>query len=65
MTREDLLAVYLSKLERAKFELDSTEKGPILSPDPIEKVRLDLEAEVRRSMVRVYDGLVKFLQEPQ
>lgn len=64
MTRQDLIPIYLSRLEKAKFELDSAEKSSHLCADPIEQMRWSLEVEVRRSLVRVYDGLVRILQEP-
>lgn len=63
MTRQDLIPVYLSRLEKAKFELDNVEKSRHLCVDPIESMRWALEVEVRRSLVRVYDGLLKILQE--
>lgn len=63
MTREDLVPLYLSRLEKAKFELDSAEKSILLPGDPIDKTRWSLEIEVRRSLVHVYDGLIKILQD--
>ncbi|HEY0704017.1 MAG TPA: hypothetical protein VGD60_14710 [Candidatus Acidoferrales bacterium] len=63
MSRENLLVMYLSDLEKAKFELERAEKTSSIQLDPIERVRWSLEAEVRRSLVRVYDQLVKLVQE--
>jgi hypothetical protein len=64
VTRRDLIPLYLSRLEKAKFELDSAEKSRLLPGDPIDQTRWSLEVEVRRSLVHVYDGLIKILQEP-
>jgi hypothetical protein len=63
--REDLLPMYLSRLEEAKYELARAEKSSSTSTDVLEKVRWTLEAEVRRAMVRVYDGLISFAQRPE
>jgi len=63
VSREDLLPLYLSGLEKAKFELDRAEKSSCTTADPIERVRWALEVEVRRVQVKVYDGLIRFLQE--
>ncbi len=65
MSREDLLPVYLSRLEQAKCELANAEKSCSMSTDLLEKVRWSLEAEVRRAMVHLYDGLISFVQQPQ
>jgi hypothetical protein len=65
MSREDLLPIYLSRLEQAKCELANAEKSCVLSTDVLEKVRWTLEAEVRRAVVHVYDGLINFVQEPR
>jgi hypothetical protein len=62
MGREDLLPIYLSRLEEAKYELARAEKSSSASTDGLEKVRWTLEAEIRRAMVRVYDGLIGFAQ---
>ena len=59
------LPIYLSSLEQAKFDLDRAEKSSIATNDPLEKIRWSLEADVRRALVRMYDGLVKLLQEPE
>jgi hypothetical protein len=64
-SRGDLLAIYLSRLEEAKYELAKAEKASIASTDGIEKVRWSLEMEIRRAMVRVYDGLVILVQRPE
>lgn len=63
MSREDLLPVYLSRLEEAKYELARAEKSSSNSTDPLEKVRWSLDAEVRRALVRVYDVLIVFVQQ--
>ena len=63
MHRPDLLPVYLSGLEKAKYELDRAEKSSSITADPIEKTRWTLEIEVRKVMVRVYDGLIKLVQD--
>jgi hypothetical protein len=63
MTREDLIPVYLSGLEKAKYELDKAVKSSCLPADRIEQLRWQLEVEVRRVQVNVYDGLIKLLQE--
>jgi len=65
MSREDLIPIYLSRLEEAKFELAKAERASNASTDVIEKVRWSLEMEIRRSMVRVYDVLVSFVQRPE
>jgi hypothetical protein len=65
MPREDLLPVYLSRLEQAKHELARAETSLTSSTDPLEKVRWSLDAEVRRALVRVYDGLISFVQQPE
>jgi len=62
MNREDLLPIYLSGLEQAKCELARAEQTSLLSTDALEKVRWTLDAEVRRALVRVYDGLIVFVQ---
>ena len=64
MNREDLLPIYLSGLERAKFELDRAQKSSVMSTDPIEKMRWTLEIEVKRALVQVYDGLITLVQHP-
>ena len=64
MRREELLPVYLSRLEEAKCELARAEKSSSNSTDPLEKVRWSLDAEVRRALVRVYDVLIVFVQQP-
>jgi hypothetical protein len=63
MNREDLLPVYLSRLEEAKHELARAEKSSSSSTDPLEKVRWSLDAEIRRALVRVYDVLIVFVQQ--
>jgi hypothetical protein len=65
MKRESLLPVYLSGLEQAKYELARAEKSLSSSADPLEKVRWSLDAEIRRALIRVYDGLVTFVQQPE
>jgi hypothetical protein len=65
MTKEDLLPMYLSGLEQAKCELARAEKSWSMTNDPLEKVRWSLDAELRRALVRVYNGLVVFVQEPK
>lgn len=65
MTKEDLLPMYLSGLEQAKCELARAEKSWSMTTDPLEKVRWSLDAELRRALVRVYNGLVVFVQEPR
>jgi hypothetical protein len=65
MSREDLLPVYLSGLEQAKYELARAEKSSSTTTDPLEKIRWSLDAEIRRALVRVYDGLIVFVQQPQ
>jgi hypothetical protein len=65
MSREDLLPIYLSGLEQAKYELAKAEKSSTTSTDPLEKIRWSLDAEVRRALVRVYDGLIVFVQQPK
>jgi hypothetical protein len=64
MTRQDLIFVYLTRLEKAKFDLAVAERSLFLPDDPLDKTRWDLEVAVRQSLVHVYDGLVKILQEP-
>ena len=64
MTRQDLIFVYLTRLEKAKFDLDVAERSQFLPDDPIDKTRWALEVSVRQSLVHVYDSLVKILQEP-
>jgi hypothetical protein len=64
MTRQDLTFVYLTRLEKAKFDLAVAERSRFLPADPIDKLRWDLEVAVRQSLVHVYDGLIKILQEP-
>jgi hypothetical protein len=65
MTRQDLIFVYLTRLEKAKFDLDVTERSGFLPGDPLDKTRWALEVEVRQSLVHVYDGFLKILQEPR
>jgi hypothetical protein len=65
MSRVDLLPIYLSGLEQAKCELARAEKTSLASTDALEKVRWTLDAEVRRALVRVYDGLITFVQQPE
>lgn len=65
MTRKDLLFVYLTRLEKAKFDLEVAEKSHFLPDDTLDKTRLVLEVAVRQSLVHVYDGLIKFLQESE
>lgn len=65
MRRESLLPVYLSGLEQAKYELARAEKSLSSSADPLEKVRWSLDAEIRRALIRVYDSLVTFVQQPE
>jgi hypothetical protein len=64
MSRPDLLPIYLSGLERAKYELATAELTCSVATDPLEKVRWTLDAEVRRALVRVYDALITFVQQP-
>lgn len=64
MRRESLLPVYLSGLEQAKYELARAEKSFSSSADPLERMRWTLDAEIRRALIRVYDGLVTFVQQP-
>lgn len=64
MGRQDLLPVYLSGLEQAKYELDRAEKTSGLTLDPIEKIRWSFEIEIRRALIRMYDGLIKLVQDP-
>lgn len=65
MKREDLLPVYLSRLEQAKHELAMAQRASDASTDMLDKVRWSLEAEVCRALVRVYDGLLVFVQRPE
>jgi hypothetical protein len=65
MTRKDLLFVYLTRLEKAKFDLEVAEKSRFLPDDVLDKTRLALEVAVRQSLVHVYDGLIKVLQESE
>jgi hypothetical protein len=65
MRRESLLPVYLSGLEQAKHELARAEKSYINTADPLEKMRWTLDAEIRRALIRVYDGLITFVQQPE
>jgi hypothetical protein len=65
MRRESLLPVYLSGLEQAKCELARAEKSFNSTADPLEKMRWTLDAEIRRALIRVYDGLVTFVQQPE
>jgi hypothetical protein len=65
MTRQDLLFVYLTRLEKAKFDLDVAKRSRFLPDDALDKTRLALEVAVRQSLVHVYDGLIKILQEPE
>ena len=65
MTRQDLIFVYLTRLEKAKFDLAVAERSRFLPADPLDKTRWELEVAVRQSLVHVYDGLVKILQEPE
>ncbi len=65
MTKDDLLPMYLSGLEQAKCDLARAERSWSQSTDPLEKVRWSLDAELRRALVRVYNGLVVFVQEPK
>jgi hypothetical protein len=65
MSKEDLLPIYLSGLEQAKHELARAEKSSNSSTDPLEKIRWSLDAEVRRALVRVYDGLIVLVQQPK
>ena len=65
MKREDLLPIYLSRLEEAKHELAKAERASITTTDTLDKMRWSLEAEVRRTMVRVYDSLIVFVQKPE
>jgi hypothetical protein len=65
MRRESLLPVYLSGLEQAKYELARAEKSFNSTADPLEKMRWTLDAEIRRALIRVYDGLVTFVQQPE
>jgi hypothetical protein len=64
MNRVDLLPVYLSGLEQAKHELFRAEQTLAVSTDALEKVRWSLEAEIRLALVRIYTGLISFVQEP-
>jgi len=45
--------------------LARAEKTSMASTDALEKVRWTLDAEVRRALVRVYDGLISFVQQPE
>jgi len=65
MGRQHLLPVYLSALEQAKFHLDRAEKSSIATQDPIERFRWTLEVEIQRTVIRMYDGLAKLVQEPE
>jgi hypothetical protein len=65
MRRESLLPIYLSGLEQAKFELARAEKSSSCTVDPLEKVRWSLDAEIRRALIRMYDGLITFVQQPE
>jgi hypothetical protein len=60
-----VLPIYLSGLEQAKFDLERAEKSSLLTSDPLEKLRWSFEADVRRALVRMYDSLVKLVQEPE
>jgi hypothetical protein len=60
---QDSLPIYLSVLEQAKFDLERAEKWSGATEDPLGKLRWSIEADVRRILVRMYDGLVKILQE--
>jgi hypothetical protein len=44
---------------------EAAEKSWSMTNDPLEKVRWSLDAELRRALVRVYNGLVVFVQEPK
>lgn len=65
MTRQDLTFVYLTQLEKAKFDLAVAERSRFLPADPLDRARWDLEVAVRQSLVHVYDGLLKILQEAE
>jgi len=64
MTRRDLIFVYLTQLEKAKCDLAAAEKAHFLPGDPLDKTRWELEVAIRKSLVHIYDGFVKILQEP-
>lgn len=64
MNRGDLLPMYLSGLEQAKHELARAEQTSASVTDPVEKIRWTLDAEIRRALIRIYDGLILFVQEP-
>lgn len=59
------LPIYLSGLEQARFDLDRAEKTSSMTTDPLEKLRWSVEADVRRILVRMYDGLVKLVQSQE
>jgi hypothetical protein len=59
------LPIYLSVLEQARFDLDRAEKSSGATEDPLEKLRWSVEADVRRILVRMYDGLVKLVQSQE
>jgi hypothetical protein len=65
MPREDLLPIYLTGLEQARYELTRAEKALNNCSDPLELIRWSAETEVRRVLVRVYDGLITFVQRPE
>ncbi len=60
---QDSLPIYLSGLEQAKFDLDRAEKSSGATEDSLEKLRWSIEVDVRRTLVRMYDGLVKLVQD--
>lgn len=62
-TEQASLPIYLSGLEQAKFDLDRAEKSSGATEDPLEKLRWSIEVDVRRTLVRMYDGLVKIVQD--
>lgn len=64
MSKEHLLPIYLSDLEKAKYELNQAEKSLNASSEALEKIRWTLETEIRRVSVRVYGALITFAQQP-
>ncbi|MGA8220489.1 MAG: hypothetical protein WB780_02465 [Candidatus Acidiferrales bacterium] len=65
MGRQHLLPVYLSALQQAKFSLDKAERSSNATQDPIERLRWSLEVDIQRTLIRMYDGLTKLVQEPE
>jgi hypothetical protein len=65
MGRPDLFPIYLSELEQAKYQLDQAQKSSNAAEDPIERFRWSLDIEIRKALIRLYDGLIKLVHEPE